>query len=75
MEGGGGVGGREASLVGGPEPSVDALGEEVGAVATVKVAETARGPDVFHACQNQVERKIRKRQRETVQLFVVVSSG
>ena len=41
------VGGREPGLVGRPEPAVDVLGEEVGPVATVKVAETARGPDVL----------------------------
>ena len=35
-------------LVGGPEPAVDVLGEEVGAVAAVKVAQATRCPEVRH---------------------------
>ena len=43
---GGAIGRAETSLVGGPEPSVDVLREEVGTIAAVKVTETARGPEV-----------------------------
>ncbi len=49
MEARSAVGGRESGLVGRPEPAVDVLGEEVGSVAAVKVAQTARGPDVLDA--------------------------
>ena len=41
------VGGVETCLVGGPEPSVDVLGQKVLAIAAVKVAETTRRPDVL----------------------------
>ena len=43
------VGRVKPGLVGGPEPSVDFLGEEVGAITTIKVTQTARSPNVFHA--------------------------
>ena len=43
---GGTIGWTETSLVRRPEPSVDVLWEEVGTIATVKVTETARGPEV-----------------------------
>ena len=43
---GGTIGRTETSLVCRPEPSVDVLREEVRAVATVKVTETTRGPEV-----------------------------
>merc|ERR1712025_1466194 len=33
-------------LVGRPEPSVDVLGEEIWSVTTIKVTQTARGPEV-----------------------------
>ncbi len=42
------VGGGEPGLVGGPEPAVDVLGEEVGAVAAIKVAQAAGSPEVLH---------------------------
>ena len=45
---GGTVGWAETSLVGGPEPPVDVLREEVGPVAAVKVTQAARGPEVGH---------------------------
>ena len=45
---GGAIGRAETSLVGGPEPTVDVLREEVGPVAAVKVAQAARGPEVGH---------------------------
>jgi len=41
-----GVGGSKPSLVGRPKPSVDVLGEKVGTVTAVKVAETAGSPEV-----------------------------
>ena len=48
---GGAIGRAETSLVGGPEPTVDVLREEVGPVAAVKVTQAARGPEVGHvAC-------------------------
>jgi len=40
--------GRETGLVGGPEPPVDVLGEEVGPVAPVEVTEATGGPEVGH---------------------------
>lgn len=43
------ISGVKPGLIGGPEPSVDFLGEEVGTIATIKVAQTARCPDVLHA--------------------------
>jgi len=43
---GGTIGWTETSLVGRPEPPVDVLWEEVGAVATIKVTETTGGPEV-----------------------------
>ena len=45
---GGAIGRAETSLVGGPEPPVDVLREEVGPVAAVKVAQATRGPEVGH---------------------------
>ena len=42
----GSIGWTEASLVCRPEPTVDVLREEVGTIATVKVTEAARGPEV-----------------------------
>jgi len=43
----GAVGGGDGGLIGGPEPTVDVLGEESGSVTSVEIAETARSPDVF----------------------------
>merc|ERR1740129_1355442 len=43
---GGTIGWTETSLVCRPEPTVDVLREEVGTVATIKVTETAGGPEV-----------------------------
>ncbi len=43
------VGGRKPVLVGGPEPAVDVLGEELGSIAAVEVAQATRSPDVWHA--------------------------
>ena len=40
------VGWCEAGLVGRPEPAVQVLREEVGTVATIEVAETARSPEI-----------------------------
>jgi len=40
--------GRETGLVGGPEPPVDVLGEEIGPVAPVEVTEATGGPEVGH---------------------------
>lgn len=34
--------------LGGPEPTVDLVWEEVGSVAALEVAQTTRGPDVFY---------------------------
>ena len=47
------ISGVKPGLIGGPEPSVDFLGEEVGTIATVKVAQTARCPDVLHAYESR----------------------
>ena len=56
MEGGLAVGGREPGLVGGPEPPIDVLGEEVGTVAAVEVAQTPGGPEVGHIhCKHGVD--------------------
>ena len=49
------VGGRHLGLVGAPEPAVDVLGEEAGGVATVKVAEPARRPEVLGAADVGLE--------------------
>ena len=49
MECGGGVGRGHLGLVGRPKPAVDVFGEELSAVAAVKVAEPARGPVVLDA--------------------------
>jgi len=46
VEGGPAVSGGQASLVGGPEPAVDVLGEEVRSVTSIEVTETAGGPEV-----------------------------
>ena len=42
------VGGAHLHLVGGPEPPVDVLGEEVWPVAALEVTQTTRGPEVCH---------------------------
>ena len=39
--------GIEPSLISRPEPSIDWLGEEIGAVTAVKVTQASRGPDIF----------------------------
>ncbi len=46
--GAGAVGRGEPGLVGGPEPPVDVLGEEVGAVAPAEVAQATGRPEVLH---------------------------
>ena len=51
------ISGVKPGLIGGPEPSVDFLGEEVGTIATIKVAQTARCPDVLHAYESRRSRK------------------
>ena len=50
------VGWAHLHLVGGPEPPVDVLGEEVGTVAAVEVAQTPGGPEVGHIhCKHGVD--------------------
>lgn len=51
------ISGVKPGLIGRPEPSVDFLGEEVGTIATIKVAQTARCPDVLHAYESRRSRK------------------
>ena len=51
------ISGVKPGLIGGPKPSVDFLGEEVGTIATIKVAQTARCPDVLHAYESRSKRK------------------
>ncbi len=48
VEASGAVCGAQPVLVGGPEPAIDVLGEEVGLVAAVEVTKAARGPEVLH---------------------------
>ena len=43
-----GVGGWHGHLVGGPEPPVDVLGEQVWPVTSIKVAQAAGGPEIWH---------------------------
>ena len=43
-----GVGGGHGHLVGGPEPAVDVLGEQVWSITSIKVAEAARSPEIWH---------------------------
>ena len=43
----GAIGRVKPGLVGGPEPSVDFLGEKIGAITTIKITQTARSPNVF----------------------------
>lgn len=48
MEGTRRVGRGQSSLVSRPKPSVNVLGEEIRTVASVKVAKSARGPEIGH---------------------------
>jgi len=42
------VGWGQSSLVSGPKPSVNVLGEEIGTVASVEVTKSARSPEIGH---------------------------
>lgn len=42
------VGRRELLQLGGPEPAVDATGQQIRPVAAFEIAETTRGPDILH---------------------------
>jgi len=47
--------GIEPSLISRPEPSIDWLGEEIGAVTAVKVTQASRGPDIFDVSNSLLE--------------------
>lgn len=47
--------GIEPSLISRPEPSIDLLGEEIRAVATVKVTQASRCPDIFDVSNSLFE--------------------
>ena len=48
--------GIEPSLISRPEPSIDWLGEEIGAVTAVKVTQASRGPDIFDVWKNWINK-------------------
>jgi len=48
MEPSGAIGGWHGHLVSRPEPTIDVLWEEIRSVTTIKVTQTARGPEVWH---------------------------
>ena len=51
----GGVGGGHGHLVGGPEPSVDVLGEQVRSVTPVKITQSSRGPKVSYISWKRIQ--------------------
>ena len=48
--------GIEPSLISRPEPSIDWLGEEIGAVTAIKVTQASRGPDIFDVWKNWINK-------------------